>query len=52
MVAGGQSLSGELDIYPNSPTYVGNIGTAVYDSVNSKRNCRKPYWNQDAFRGK
>ena len=35
MVAGGQSLSGELDIYPNSPTYVGNIGTAVYDSVNN-----------------
>ena len=36
MVTGGQSLSGELDIYPNSPTYVGNIGTAVYDSVNNK----------------
>ncbi|MEO9307154.1 MAG: hypothetical protein ABI342_02440 [Nitrososphaera sp.] len=36
MVAGGQSLSGELDIYPNSPTYVGNIGTVVYDSVNNK----------------
>ena len=36
MVAGGQSLSGELDIYPNSPTYVGNIGTAVYDAVNNK----------------
>ncbi len=36
MITGGQSLSGELDIYPNSPTYVGNIGTAVYDSVNNK----------------
>jgi hypothetical protein len=36
IVAGGQSLSGELDIYPHSPAYVGNIGTAVYDSVNNK----------------
>lgn len=37
IAAGGQtSISGELDIYPNSPAYVGTIGTAVYDTVNNQ----------------
>lgn len=37
IAAGGQSsISGELDIYPNSPAYIGTIGTAVYDTVNNQ----------------
>ncbi|SMH71242.1 hypothetical protein [Candidatus Nitrosotalea okcheonensis] len=37
IAAGGQSsISGELDIYPNSPSYDGTIGTAVYDTVNNQ----------------
>ncbi|MDE1839252.1 MAG: hypothetical protein KGH87_04960 [Thaumarchaeota archaeon] len=37
IAAGGQSsISGELDLYANSPSYIGTIGTAVYDTVNNQ----------------
>ena len=37
IAAGGQSsISGELDLYTNSPSYIGTIGTAVYDTVNNQ----------------
>jgi hypothetical protein len=37
VAAGGQStISGELDLYTNSPTFNSSIGTAVYDTVNNQ----------------
>lgn len=35
--AGGQSsITGELDLYTNSPTFNSTIGTAIYDTVNNQ----------------
>lgn len=35
--AGGQSsISGELDLYTNSPVFNSNIGTAIFDTVNNQ----------------